>query len=106
MVKKALVGAVLAASATIAAAGPASAVCASNTDTLRDSIQQAQVAEGDPMGGTSAGTGTWGSHYGDVAVGEQHGLINTNGAPFLNVDLRCAVPNADGEGIGGHALLG
>ncbi|WP_331721247.1 hypothetical protein [Streptomyces sp. NBC_00212] len=34
------------------------------------------------------------------------GILNTYGASLANVDLRCAVPLPEGEGIGGHGLTG
>ncbi|MGW7530481.1 hypothetical protein [Streptomyces sp. NPDC054783] len=41
-----------------------------------------------------------------VIAGEAGGIGNTYGAPLANVDLRCAVPLPEGEGIGGHLLGG
>lgn len=66
-----------------------------------------------PMGGNSEGDGLhtsrtsdWGSTYGNVVLHDkQNGLVNTNGAPLVHVDLRCM----DGMGgIGGyaHGVLG
>lgn len=43
----------------------------------------------------------WASNYGSVTLHDkQSGVINNNGAPFVNVDLRCV--DAMG-GIGGYA---
>ncbi|WP_405840415.1 hypothetical protein [Streptomyces sp. NBC_01518] len=42
---------------------------------------------------------------GDTAIGgDASGILNTYGAPLVNVDLRCAVPNA--QGVGGNVLGG
>lgn len=47
------------------------------------------------------GAKDWGSSYGDANIaGDQHGLVNTNGAPLVHADLRCV--DAMG-GIGGYA---
>ncbi|GHE14066.1 hypothetical protein GCM10010339_83410 [Streptomyces alanosinicus] len=76
MITKALVGAAFAISATTAVAAPASA-----TD--------------------------FGAGNGDTAItGDAGGILNAYGAPLINVDLRCAVPLPEGEGIGGHGLGG
>ncbi|MFJ9618393.1 hypothetical protein [Streptomyces noursei] len=76
VITKILAGAALAAAATMAVAAPASA-----TD--------------------------FGTRNGDTAItGESGGIGNTYGAPLINLDLRCAVPLPEGEGIGGHALGG
>ncbi|KOU34662.1 hypothetical protein ADK54_09615, partial [Streptomyces sp. WM6378] len=48
-----------------------------------------------------------GTRNGNTSIaGEAGGIGNTYGAPFINVDLRCAVPLPEGEGIGGHLLGG
>ncbi|MEU4932608.1 hypothetical protein AB0G54_40010 [Streptomyces yokosukanensis] len=49
----------------------------------------------------------FGTRNGNTTIaGEAGGILNTYGAPFANVDLRCAVPLPEGEGIGGHLLGG
>lgn len=88
MIMKALAGAAFAIAATTAVAVPASA-----TD----------------FGGPNGGTGAtdFGTRNGNTTIaGEAGGIGNTYGAPFANVDLRCAVPLPEGEGIGGHLLGG
>jgi hypothetical protein len=53
-----------------------------------------------PASAADSGTGN-----GDAAIsGDAGGILNTYGAPLINVDLRCAVPLPEGEGIGGHSL--
>ena len=96
MMKKVLTGAALAVSATMSVAGPAAAAECATPDTA-GSAQQA-ISSYRMGGDTAAGEGTYGSHFGDTLVGSQDGVINNNGAPFVNVDLRCAVPNATGVG--------
>ncbi|MGW2816018.1 hypothetical protein [Streptomyces sp. NPDC001415] len=79
MIKQVLAGAVFAAAATMAVAAPASAQGASD----------------------------FGTRNGNTTIaGESGGILNTYGAPLANVDLRCAVPLPEGEGIGGHLLGG
>ncbi|MGW4652139.1 hypothetical protein [Kitasatospora sp. NPDC004289] len=71
--KKVLSGAVLALSAAVSIASPA-------------------MAEG-----------TYGSHFGDTLAGSQNGAVNSNGAPLVDADLRCAVANATGvAGVWGN----
>ncbi|MFI6689848.1 hypothetical protein [Streptomyces sp. NPDC050485] len=77
MIKQVLAGAIFAAAATMAVAAPASAQGASDFGTRNGNT---------------------------VIAGEAGGIGNTYGAPLINVDLRCAVPLPEGEGIGGHAL--
>ncbi|WP_229853053.1 hypothetical protein [Streptomyces albospinus] len=49
----------------------------------------------------------FGARNGDTTIaGEAGGILNTYGASLINVDLRCAVPLPEGEGIGGHGLGG
>ncbi|NUQ96144.1 MAG: hypothetical protein HOY79_06125 [Streptomyces sp.] len=44
---------------------------------------------------------------GDAAIaGDSGGILNTYGAPLINLDARCLVPLPEGEGIGGHGLGG
>ncbi|WP_280703506.1 hypothetical protein [Kitasatospora sp. GP82] len=77
---KVLAGAAFATAATMAVAAPASA-SASDTD--------------------------FGTRNGDSAIaGDAGGILNTYGAPLINVDGRCLVPLPEGEGIGGHLLGG
>ncbi|MHB9758472.1 hypothetical protein ACYBSK_29170 [Streptomyces sp. BYX5S] len=58
--------------------------------------------------GTAAADGgaqEFAGRNGDVAIGgDTGGLLNSYGAPFVNVDLRCAVPAP--EGVGGNVLGG
>lgn len=76
VITKALAGAAFAIAATTAVAAPASA--------------------------TDFGTGN-----GDTVItGDAGGILNTYGAPLVNVDGRCLVPLPEGEGIGGHLLGG
>ncbi|WP_369395450.1 hypothetical protein AB5J72_50600 [Streptomyces sp. CG1] len=90
---KVLAGATLAMAATTAVAVPASA-----TDF--------GVGNGDTAISGHAAT-DFATRNGNTAItGEVGGIANTYGAPFANVDLRCAVPLPEGEGIGGHALGG
>ncbi|MFI6054695.1 hypothetical protein ACIBCO_31995 [Streptomyces violascens] len=78
MIKQVLAGTALAIAATMAVAVPA-----------------------------SADASDFGTRNGNTAItGEAGGIGNTYGAPFINADLRCAVPLPEGEGIGGHALGG
>ena len=79
MIKQVLAGAVLATAAMMAVAAPASAQGASDFGTRNGNT---------------------------VIAGESGGILNTYGAPLANVDLRCAVPLPEGEGIGGHGLGG
>ncbi|MGG7570362.1 hypothetical protein [Streptomyces sirii] len=79
---KALAGAAFAIAATIAVAAPASAAA--------------------PSSATDFGT-----RNGNTAIaGDLGGILNTYGAPLINIDGRCLVPLPEGEGIGGHALGG
>ena len=49
----------------------------------------------------------FGTRNGDTVIaGDAGGILNTYGAPLINVDLRCPVPMPEGEGIGGHLLGG
>jgi hypothetical protein len=78
VIKQVLTGAALAIAATMAVAAPA-----------------------------SADTTGFGTRNGDTVIaGGAGGILNTYGAPLANVDLRCAVPLPEGEGIGGHAFGG
>ncbi|MER5549524.1 hypothetical protein ABT072_45805 [Streptomyces sp. NPDC002589] len=74
MITKVLAGAALAMAATTAVAVPASA-----TD--------------------------FATRNADTSItGEAGGILNTYGAPLINIDGRCLVPLPEGEGIGGHGL--
>ncbi|WP_369175143.1 hypothetical protein AB5J49_15140 [Streptomyces sp. R28] len=54
-----------------------------------------------------ASAADFGTRNGDTAIaGEAGGILNTYGAPLINIDGRCLVPLPEGEGIGGHALGG
>ncbi|WP_406510404.1 hypothetical protein [Streptomyces sp. NBC_00212] len=79
MIKQVLAGAVFAAAAMMAVAAPASAQGASDFGTRNGNT---------------------------VIAGESGGILNTYGAPLVNVDGRCLVPLPEGEGIGGHGLGG
>ncbi|KOU41862.1 hypothetical protein [Streptomyces sp. WM6378] len=79
VIKQVLAGAVLTAAAMMAVAAPASAQGASDFGTRNGNT---------------------------VIAGESGGILNTYGAPLVNVDGRCLVPLPEGEGIGGHGLGG
>ncbi|MFD9822793.1 hypothetical protein [Streptomyces violascens] len=62
-------------------------------------------------GASSDGAAAFSTRNGDTVItgtdGEgAGGILNTYGASLANVDLRCAVPLPEGEGIGGHGLTG
>ncbi|MGW2817925.1 hypothetical protein [Streptomyces sp. NPDC001415] len=124
MIKKILAGAAFATAATMAIAAPASAAQAPKpkpnttpmttlqipTSTLQ-SILAAAAAQGPTASGTGAMSGMGASAFatrnGNTTIaGEAGGILNTYGAPLINVDLRCAIPLPEGEGIGGHGLTG
>ncbi|MFC1419929.1 hypothetical protein [Streptacidiphilus cavernicola] len=96
MIKKVLAGAALAVSATMAIAAPASAADCKGVDSNESAQGAINSYHMDGGGDTASGEGTYGSHYGDTVAGHQDGAINNNGAPFVGVDLRCAVANATG----------
>ncbi|MFJ8311021.1 MULTISPECIES: hypothetical protein [unclassified Streptomyces] len=109
MIKQVLAGAVFATAATMAVAVPASAATgpqAQNTPTnAHEMIRAARVVSGSTVSGT--GATDFGTRNGNTAItGDSGGIGNTYGAPLINVDLRCAVPMPEGEGIGGHLLGG
>ncbi|MFJ8388873.1 hypothetical protein ACIQ9Q_30955 [Streptomyces sp. NPDC094438] len=109
MIKQVLAGAVFATAATMAVAVPASAATgpqAQNTPTnAHEMIRAARVASGSTVSGT--GATDFGTRNGDTAiVGDSGGILNTYGAPLINIDARCLVPLPEGEGIGGHLLGG
>ncbi|WP_406510350.1 hypothetical protein [Streptomyces sp. NBC_00212] len=53
----------------------------------------------------SGGAKDFATRNGDTAItGDAGGILNTYGAPLINVDGRCVVPLPEGEGIGGHLL--
>ncbi|MFD8393659.1 hypothetical protein ACFV2N_31740 [Streptomyces sp. NPDC059680] len=82
---KVLAGAAFAIAATMAVAVPASA-----------------ADFGVPGPATDFGT-----RNSDTAIkGDAGGLLNTYGAPLINIDGRCLMPLPEGEGIGGHAFGG
>ncbi|MGW4652140.1 hypothetical protein [Kitasatospora sp. NPDC004289] len=94
--KKFLAGAALAVSASVSLTGTATAATTMGADTndnARQAIDSYRMYEN---GGPSEGT--FGNHFGDTLVGSQNGVINSDGAPLVMVDLRCAVPNATGVG--------
>jgi hypothetical protein len=97
MIKKVLAGTALALSAATALAAPASALdCAGGDDGGMGGSAQQAIGSYHMDGETSAGEGTYGNHFGDTLTGSQNGVINDNGAPLADVDLRCAVANATG----------
>uniref|UniRef100_A0AAU2UZ06 Uncharacterized protein n=1 Tax=Streptomyces sp. NBC_00003 TaxID=2903608 RepID=A0AAU2UZ06_9ACTN len=104
MIKKVLTGAVFATAAAMAVAAPASAhTTEKKAPNAHDSIRAARAVSGTTVSATGA-TG-FGTRNGDTAIaGESGGILNTYGASLINVDLRCAVPLPEGEGIGGHGL--
>ncbi|MFE9555477.1 hypothetical protein ACFYMW_10810 [Streptomyces sp. NPDC006692] len=110
MIKQVLAGAVFATAATMAIAVPASAhTTGPEAKTIptnaHDSIRSARIGQGP----TSSGTGAtdFGTRSGDTAIaGDSGGILNTYGAPLINIDGRCLVPLPEGEGIGGHLLGG
>ncbi|MFE3187292.1 hypothetical protein ACFXKR_41690 [Streptomyces violascens] len=116
MFKQVLAGAALATGATMAVAAPASAqapkppATTTPTSTLQSLLAAAAgpTANGTGSGAMgSAGASDFATRNGNTSIaGEAGGIGNTYGAPFINVDLRCAVPLPEGEGIGGHALGG
>ncbi|SFF83385.1 hypothetical protein SAMN05216251_13138 [Actinacidiphila alni] len=120
MIRKFLTGAALltaATAATVGAGGVASAATdgpqAGTTTSTEDATMAAQAGYGSD---TDYGTGTSGfssttgptnnaTQNGDVSIaGDPHGVLNTYGAPLVNVDLRCAVPAT--QGVGGNVLGG
>ncbi|MDX3386054.1 hypothetical protein PV682_32035 [Streptomyces niveiscabiei] len=110
MIKKVLAGAALASAATLAASGAASAHTsgpgAENMTATRagEMNSAARVAYGPTADGTGSAS-DFATRNGDTAIGgDASGILNTYGAPLVNVDLRCAVPNA--EGVGGNVLGG
>ncbi|GGT85176.1 hypothetical protein [Streptomyces violascens] len=123
MIKKILAGAAFATAATMAIAAPASAQTPKpkpNTTPMTtlqiptatlQSILAAAAAQGPTASGTGAmnsmGASDFATRNGNTSIaGEAGGILNTYGASLINVDLRCAVPLPEGEGIGGHALGG
>ncbi|MFI6686573.1 hypothetical protein [Streptomyces sp. NPDC050485] len=112
MIKQVLAGAAFATAATMAIAAPASAQTtgpeARNIPTnAHESIRAARVAQGTTTSGTGTGARDFGTRNGDTAIaGDSGGILNTYGAPLINIDARCLVPLPEGEGIGGHALGG
>ncbi|MEU9214644.1 hypothetical protein AB0D27_44040 [Streptomyces sp. NPDC048415] len=55
---------------------------------------------------TSAHAADDGGNGTPAIAGDAGGILNTYGAPLINVDGRCLVPLPEGEGIGGHLLGG
>ncbi|MFD9632437.1 hypothetical protein [Streptomyces violascens] len=116
MIKQVLAGAAFATAATMAVAAPASAATATqapNPLQIPTSALQSllSTAAGPTVGGMgsmgSAGATGFATRNGNTTIaGEAGGIGNTYGASLVNIDLRCAVPLPEGEGIGGHALGG
>ena len=106
MIKQVLAGAALATGATMAIAAPASAQ-APQAPILPTNALTSVFSTGAAQGPTANGTGAFGTSNGDTAItGGSGGILNGHGASQGTVDLRCAVPLPEGEGIGGHALGG
>ena len=109
MIKQVLAGAVFATAATMAVAAPASAhttgtEARSIPTSAHESIRTARTASGNSA---SDGAKDFATRNGNTAItGEAGGILNTYGAPLINVDGRCLVPLPEGEGIGGHLLGG
>ncbi|NEB81923.1 hypothetical protein G3I40_42925 [Streptomyces sp. SID14478] len=110
MIRKVLAGAALATAATAAtvgAAGIASAHTGGPTAETMTNAHEANQAARAAAGETAYGTGAteFATDNGDVAIaGDPGGVANSYGAPFAHVDLRCAVPAA--QGVGGNVLGG
>ena len=109
MIKQVLAGAVFAAAATMAVAVPASAATGPQAQIMptnaHEAIRAARAASATTVSGTGA-TDFATSNGSTVIAGDSGGILNTYGAPLINIDLRCAVPLPEGEGIGGHAFGG
>ncbi|MEV8527340.1 MULTISPECIES: hypothetical protein [unclassified Streptomyces] len=110
MIKQLLAGAAFATAATMAIAVPASAQTTgpeakTTFVNAHDSIRLARIAQGPTASGT--GATDFGTRNGDTAIaGDSGGILNTYGAPLINIDGRCLIPMPEGEGIGGHLLGG
>ncbi|MEU6120760.1 hypothetical protein [Streptomyces sp. NPDC047123] len=110
MIRKVLAGAALAsaaAAATVGTTGIASATeggpQAETATSAHDMNQSARAAYGETASGT--GVSPFATENGDVAIaGDPGGIANSYGAPFVDVDLRCAVPAT--QGVGGNVLGG
>lgn len=60
-----------------------------------------------PASAHADGVNDFGTRNGDTAITDDAGgILNTYGAPLINIDGRCLVPLPEGEGIGGHLLGG
>ncbi|MFI6051035.1 hypothetical protein ACIBCO_13220 [Streptomyces violascens] len=111
MIKQVLAGAVFATAATMAVAAPASAhtmgtEAKSIPTSAHESIRTARTGSG-PSGGATGGATDFATRNGNTAItGDAGGILNTYGAPLINIDGRCLAPLPEGEGIGGHALGG
>lgn len=98
MIRKVLAGAAGAASATTG--GPE---VENSQSSAHDMNKSARAAYGETTSGT--GASEFATRNGDVAIaGDPGGILNSYGAPFVDVDLRCAVPAA--QGVGGNVLGG
>ncbi|MFI6051508.1 hypothetical protein ACIBCO_15645 [Streptomyces violascens] len=112
MIKKVLAGAAFATAAMMAVAAPASAhtngpEAESTTTNAHDSIRAARAGSGPTMSGMGSGATDFATRNGNTAIaGDSGGILNTYGAPLINIDARCLVPLPEGEGIGGHLLGG
>ncbi|WP_438296229.1 hypothetical protein [Streptomyces sp. HUAS TT7] len=106
MIKQVLAGAALATGATMAVAAPASAQApVPQALNLPANTLTSVFSTGAAQGPTTGGTGAFGTSNGDTTItGGSGGILNGHGASQGTVDLRCAVPLPEGEGIGGHGL--
>ncbi|MHC5260549.1 hypothetical protein ACYSUO_21925 [Streptomyces sp. UC4497] len=65
----------------------------------------ASTVGGAGMAAADGGSQEFATRNGDVAIGgDPGGILNSYGASFVNVDLRCAV--AAPQGVGGNVLGG
>ncbi|MFI6942853.1 hypothetical protein ACIBI4_26595 [Streptomyces sp. NPDC050418] len=111
MIKTVLSGAAIATVATMAAAGSASAATVSGPEgqnhtatSAGEASSAARVAYGETTSGSGSAS-DFATRNGDTAIGgDASGILNTYGAPLVDVDLRCAVPNP--QGVGGNVLGG
>ncbi|MER6600979.1 hypothetical protein ACWDBC_24175 [Streptomyces parvus] len=92
MIKKICTGTALAAFSTLATAGAAAGEPVPQND---DGFIQ-KTAD------TGIVSGDFGTKYGAAhAALDPSGIAHTHGAPTVNIDYRCAVPNPDTQYIGG-----
>ncbi|MER5950934.1 hypothetical protein ABT127_33355 [Streptomyces sp. NPDC001904] len=109
MIRKVLAGVALttaAAAATVGAAGGASATTGGpQAETMTSAADANDAARAAGETGFATGSTEFATDHGDVTIaGDPGGVANAYGAPFVNVDLRCAVPAT--QGVGGNVLGG